>query len=172
MRKTILLLLYYSLLRYLPSSTNSYTRWVRVCREYCCRHIFDICGTNVNIEKGAYFGNGRHIIIGNNSGLGCHCNVHGPLTIGNDVMMGPNVTILTSNHNFDRLDIPMRLQGSTTKEVIIGNDVWIGQNVIILPGVRIGNGVIIAAGAVVTHEVPDYAIIGGVPARIIKYRNI
>ena len=172
MRKSFLLILYYLIIRHLPSSTNTYTRWIRVFRSYCCRYIFDKCGSNLNVEKGAFFGNGRNISIGDNSGLGCNCNVHGPLIIGNDVMMGPNVTILTSNHNFGRTDIPMRLQGSTTKVVKIGNDVWIGQNVIILPGVTIGNGVIIAAGAVVTRDVPNYAIVGGVPAKIIKYRNL
>lgn len=56
-------------------------------------------------------------------------------------------------------------------EVIIGNDVWIGMRVIIMPGVKVGNGVVIGAGAVVTKDVPDYAIVGDVPARIIKFRK-
>lgn len=114
---------------------------------------------------------GGGILIGSGSGLGVNCFVHGPLKIGDNVMMGPDVTILTHTHNIERTDIPMGQQGSRTAEVVIGNDVWIGMRSIIMPGVRIGDGVVIGAGAVVTKDVPDFAIVGGVPARIIKYRK-
>lgn len=100
-----------------------------------------------------------------------NCALHGPLRIGDNVMMGPDVTILTYTHNIARIDIPMGQQGSVVKEVTIGNDVWIGMRSIIMPGVKIGNGVVIGAGAVVTKDVPDYAIVGGVPAKIIRYRK-
>lgn len=87
-------------------------------------------------------------------------------------MMGPEVTIMTSSHNTLRTDIPMCKQGYLPKEkVIIKNDVWIGKRVVIMPGVTIGNGVIIGACAVVTKDVPDYAVVAGVPAKIIKYRK-
>ena len=113
---------------------------------------------------------GGGIIIGDGSGLGVNCLVHGPLEIGNKVMMGPDVVILTHTHNIDRTDIPMGDQGSRVSKVTIGNDVWIGMRTIIMPGVKIGNGAVIGAGAVVTKDVPDYAIVGGVPAKVIKYR--
>ena len=111
------------------------------------------------------------ISIGSGSGLGVNCSVHGPLKIGNNVMMGPNVTILTHTHNIERTDIPMGQQGMRVAEVVIGNDVWIGMRVVIMPGVKIGNGAVIGAGAVVTKDVPDFAVVGGVPAKIIKYRK-
>lgn len=92
--------------------------------------------------------------------------------IGASVLMGPNVTIITQNHKHDRVDIPIRLQGyELIKPVTINDDVWIGRNVLIMPGVTIGSGTIIAAGAVVTKDVPEYTIVGGVPARILKYRK-
>lgn len=97
--------------------------------------------------------------------------MHGPLRIGDNVMMGPEVTILTHTHRIDRTDIPMGQQGSMVSEVVIGDDVWIGMRAIILPGVRIGSGAVIGAGAVVTKDVPDYAVVGGVPARVIRYRK-
>ena len=100
-----------------------------------------------------------------------NCMVHGPLEIGDKVMMGPDVVILTHTHNIDRTDIPMGDQGSRVAKVTIGNDVWIGMRSIIMPGATIGNGAVIGAGAVVTKDVPDYAIIGGVPAKVIKFRK-
>lgn len=85
--------------------------------------------------------------------------------------MGLDVTILTHTHNIERTDIPMGQQGMRISEVVIGNDVWIGMRVIIMPGVKVGDGVVIGAGAVVTKNVPDFAIVGGVPAKGIKYRE-
>ena len=114
---------------------------------------------------------GGGISIGKGSGLGVNCLVHGPLEIGEKVMMGPDVVILTHTHNIDRTDIPMGDQGSRVAKVTIGNDVWIGMRSIIMPGVKIGNGAVIGAGAIVTKDVPDYAIVGGVPAKVIKYRK-
>lgn len=86
-------------------------------------------------------------------------------------MMGPDVTILTNGHNIERVDIPMMQQGGFVKGVVIGNDVWIGMRSIIMPGVKIGNGVVIGAGAIVTKDVPDYTIVGGCPAKVIRYRK-
>jgi len=130
-------------------------------------------GKSVNIEQGADFGTGRGISLGNNSGLGIRCRVRGPLSIGDDVMMGPEVVILRDGHAFDRTDVPMRLQENKIGggKTLISNDVWIGTRAIIMPGVKIGTGAIIGAGAVVTKDVPDYAIVGGVPAKVLKYRK-
>lgn len=168
------LIMYYGFARYLPATNNSLgvSKFIRWFRKISARNAFDYCGKNITIERMANFGTGVGIRIGDNSGLGVSCEVRGPLEIGENVMMGPEVMILTSIHNTSRTDIPMCQQGHLPKQkVTIGNDVWIGARVIILPGVKVGNGVIIGAGAVVTKDVPDYAVVGGVPARIIRLRK-
>ena len=122
------------------------------------------------LKRGANFS--TKLSLGDNSGVGKRASLQGTVTIGNDVMMGPDCIIYTVNHCFDSIDVPMIKQGFYPEEPVeIGDDVWIGGRVTILPGVKIGNHVIIAAGAVVTKDVPDYAIVGGVPAKILKFRN-
>ena len=87
-------------------------------------------------------------------------------------MMGPDVLIFTSNHRFSRLDIPMIEQGSSARKgVVIGNDVWIGERAIIMPGVEVGDGAVVGAGAVVRKSVPPLAIVIGNPAEIVDYRR-
>lgn len=145
--------------------------WTRLIRRCICKGLFKYAGKNINIERGANFGLGKDIEIGNNSGMGVDCHIRGPLVIGKDVMIGPDVIIITQSHKFDRTDVPMRCQGYETKPVVILDGAWIGTRVIIMPGVTIGKEVVVGAGAVVTKNVPDYAIVGGVPAKIIKYRD-
>ena len=114
----------------------------------------------------------KKITIGDFSGVGIDCNVGGSVTIGDHVMMGPECVLLSHNHRFDRLDIPMCQQGFSEEQPIhIGNDVWIGTRAIILPGVTVGDHSVVGAGAVVTKDVPPYAVVGGVPAKILKMRN-
>jgi len=170
--KIIYLILYYGFLQHLPETNNRYFYIFRIIRSFISSNIFDQSGKNINIEKGANFGTGKGIKIGDYSGVGVRSYIRGPLEIGNYVMMGPDVIILTSSHKFESLETPMCFQGGhNPKKVTIGDDVWIGTRVIILPGVTIGNGAIIGAGAIVTKDVPAYAIVGGNPAKIIKYRN-
>lgn len=168
------LILYYSFAKYLPATDNTYAFFalIRKMRSAIASLCLEYSGKNINVEKNANFGFGRGIRLGNNSGLGINCKVRGPLVIGDDVMMGPDVIIYTENHETSRTDVPMRGQGSTeAKKVTISSDVWIGARVIILPGVTIGRGAIIAAGAVVSKDVPDYSVVGGVPAKVLKYRK-
>ncbi len=138
-------------------------------RGFFAKRIARNFGTNVNIEKNAYFT--PDLSIGDNSGVGINCEVHGPVSIGSDVMMAPEVVIYTSNHKFERMDISMAQQGLTeNKPVTIGNDVWIGRRAMIMPGVTVGDGSVIGAGAVVTKEVPPYSVVAGVPAKVLKKR--
>ncbi|HHV59802.1 MAG TPA: acyltransferase [Clostridiaceae bacterium] len=167
----ICLFLYYFIARHLPGSDLPYSFGSKQIRGFLCRRIFRKAGRNINIEHGVFFASGMDIEIGDNSGLGLNARVTGPLKIGNDVMMGPDVMIFTQNHKNDRLDIPMRLQTAPKEGVVIEDDVWIAARVIILPGITIHKGAIVGAGAVVTKDVPPYAVVGGNPARVIKYRN-
>ena len=165
------IVLYRTVARYLPASYEKLTGgFSKRFRAFCTRLILDECGSNVNIEKGADFA--LNIKIGNNSGIGKNSIVGAYTQIGDNVMMGEACFIYARNHKTDRLDVPMCSQGfEEYRPVVISDDVWIGARVTILPGAKIGKGVIIGAGAVVTGEIPDYAVVGGVPARIIKYRN-
>lgn len=110
--------------------------------------------------------------MGNYSQLGINCKVENDLVMGDYVLMGPEVVIYSSMHAYDNLEIPIMMQGAKEiQPVTIGDDVWIGLRAVIMPGVKIGNHVIIGSGAIVTHDVPDYAVVGGVPAKIIHFRN-
>lgn len=110
---------------------------------------------------------GDHSNIGPYAFIGCS----GYIEIGSRVMMGPRVNLMAENHNFARTDVPMKEQGVTREFIRIEDDVWIGVNATILAGVTVGRGAIIAAGAVVTKDVPPYAIVGGVPARVLRERD-
>jgi len=116
---------------------------------------------------------GSSLKIGNNVGINhfCFIGVRGNISIGNNVIFGPRVNIFSENHNFNRLDIPIKNQGVTKGDTVIGNDVWIGANVSIMSGVKVGNGCVIAAGSVVTKDIPNLSVVGGVPAKIIKSRK-
>ena len=127
--------------------------YARVLRRLWARSIAKKVGINVNIEKGAHFT--PDLVIGDNSGVGIDAEMNGPITIGKDVMMGPEVIVYTSSHEHFRTDISMMKQGvEEPRPVTIGNDVWIGRRAMIMPGVTIGDGCIIAAGAVVTRSTP------------------
>jgi maltose O-acetyltransferase len=162
---------YYLFARHLPGSDLPYSLGSKYIRRFFAKGMLKSCGKGVNIEHGAFFGSGREIEIGDYSGIGLNCRISGPLKIGRDVMMAPGVMIFTQNHGADDISIPMRLQTAPKRGVVIGDNVWIGANALIMPGVTVGSGAIIAGGAVVTKDVPDFAIVGGNPARVIKYRH-
>lgn len=175
MRK-LFLALYYSLLRWLPdnNSLGPIGRISGAARAMVCRRIFASMGTNVVICKGVYFGSGSSMHMGNHTALGPRCHIQATdIVMGDYVMMAPDVLILGGGHRTDDISVPMGQQGQLERSTLtIGNDVWIGQRAIILGKTStIGRGAIIGAGAVVTRPVPDYAVVGGNPAKIIRYRN-
>ena len=108
------------------------------------------------------------VVIGDHTRIGIHNTVIGPVTIGSHVNLAQGITITALNHNFTDTSLRIDQQGVSTNPVVIGDDVWIGANAVVLPGVTIGRHVVVAAGAVVTKDVPDNCVVGGVPAKIIK----
>jgi acetyltransferase-like isoleucine patch superfamily enzyme len=108
------------------------------------------------------------VIIGDYTRVGLHNTIIGPVTIGNHVNLAQGITVTALNHNFESPGSRIDEQGVSTKPVTIGNDIWIGANAVILPGVSIGEHSVVAAGAVVTKDVPPHSLVAGVPARIIK----
>ncbi len=108
------------------------------------------------------------VTIGDYTRIGIHCTVIGPVCIGSHVNLAQGITVTALNHNFTDCSRRIDEQGISTQPVVIGDDVWIGANAVVLPGVTIGKHAVVAAGAVVTRDVPDYTLVGGVPAKVIK----
>ena len=162
---------YNAFLKNFPSSNSASALGCRL-RLLFLRPFFAHAGKMVNIQPGVTMDPLRNISIGDNSGIGrdSFLVAPAPIEIGRDVMIGPQLVIYTSNHGTEKT-VPMNRQQMTCKPVKMGDDVWIGVRVTILPGVNIGDGAIIAAGAVVTKDVEPYSIVGGVPARKIGERT-
>lgn len=169
MLRLLCLLAYYGLARHLPDS--DLIPIFGAIRGACCRPLFRSAGKGIHVKQGAYFGRGDRIDIGDHSDLGLRSFVYNDVSIGRDVMMAPEVMILAANHVHERIDVPMRLQGERRLRVTIGDDVWIGARAVVVAGVSIGHGAVIGAGAVVTRDVPPFAIVGGNPARLIRFRD-
>ena len=109
------------------------------------------------------------VIIGDNTRIGLHNTIIGPVTIGSHVNLAQGITVTALNHNFTDPSKRIAQQGVSTKPVTIADDVWIGANAVVLPGVSIGRHCVVAAGAVVSKDVPDNSIVAGVPAKVIKH---
>ncbi|MGO5361225.1 MULTISPECIES: acyltransferase [unclassified Collinsella] len=151
----------------LPQSC--YCKHAMRLRNFFAHRICENVGKGINIERGATFSSS--VTIGDASGIGKDCELHGEVHIGDHVMMAAECVFYTRNHETSRTDIPMSQQGETEMNPIyIGDDVWLGRRVMVMPGVHIGNGCIVAAGAVVTKDLPPYTVAGGVPAKIIGSR--
>jgi acetyltransferase-like isoleucine patch superfamily enzyme len=132
-------------------------------------------GNHVSIAKdsilfctGIIAQKGTGIIIGNRTGISARAYLagQGGITIGDDVIMGPNVQIFSENHAYTNLNILIKQQGVIKQAVKIGNNCWIGGGATILAGVTLGDGCVVAAGSVVTKSFPENTVIGGISCRI------
>ena len=111
------------------------------------------CGKNITVGKNVFINSG------------CRFQDQGGITIGDGALIGHNVVLATLNHDFS----PEKRSTMHPAPIIIGKNVWIGANATVVPGVKIGNGAVIAAGAVVTKDIPENSVAAGVPAKVIKY---
>lgn len=121
------------------------------------------------IESGCCINNAvGDIVIGNHTRVGIGNTIIGPVSIGNHVNLAQNITVTALNHQFDNPNEMIDRQGISTVPVTIADDVWIGANAVILPGVTIGEHSVVAAGSVVTRDVPSHTMVAGVPAVVKK----
>lgn len=134
-------------------------------------------GKNTNIHPTAVIREAEQVTIGDHCLINHNCTIqggktaYGTITIGNYVHMGPGVTLFGFNHGTYTREKPTKEQDYFDAPIVIEDDVWIGSNSVVLSGVKIGKGAIIGAGAVVNKDIPEYAIVGGVPAKILKMRT-
>ncbi len=147
---------------------SEFDRRVEIVRE-----LFGFVGDNVFVERGFKCEQGKNISVGDNFYCNFNCTIYDSYTvkIGNDVMIGPNVTICTATHPVERALRLDYTQCEYAKPVTIGNGVWIGGGAFINPGVTIGDGAVIASGAVVINDVPANTVVAGVPAAVKKSIN-
>lgn len=129
-----------------------------------------------NISPDAVFQNPERIFIGERARIGSRCHLwagplNGCIRIGDDVLFGPDVLVTAASYRHD-LGQPVTEQPMTESDIIIGNDVWFATRAVVLPGTKIGDGSIVAAGAVVKGEFPPMSIIAGSPAKIVSQREI
>ena len=130
-------------------------------------------GKKLKAFEGIYIDRFHKINIDDDVSIGSHVIMiaAGGIKIGSRTMIGHGTKLISAGHNIPAKKGQMRFSGAFLDEIIIENDVWIGTQVVILPGVRIGEGAIVAAGAVVTKEVRPFSIVGGVPAKLIRMRE-
>lgn len=156
----------------LLSNNLSFYRFTRPFSRAFWRSVLKKVGDDVRIMSGTQIVVPGNVSIGSNVYIGKNCAFYGDagIVIGRDCLIAREVLILTRNHLFNDLSTPICKQGYEYAPVQIGDNVWIGARVTLLPGVKIGDGAIIAAGSVVTKDVDPMTIMGGVPAKFIKNR--
>ncbi len=118
---------------------------------------------------------GGRILLGDNFNSNdrvlLNADIGGSLSFGDNCLVGPGCIFRTANHRYDNPNIPIRNQGHQSFDIRVGSDVWFGANVVVLPGVSLGSGCVVGAGAVVTSDFDDFTILAGVPARAIGVRK-
>jgi acetyltransferase-like isoleucine patch superfamily enzyme len=142
-------------------------RWIEVGDQCMIAELVTLCA---GMAPGLDLGPQPLLRLGDRCviGRGSHIVAHKSIEIGDDVFTGPYVYITDQNHSYADVDAPVGRQWPVNSSVCIGAGTWLGTGAVILPGANIGRNVVVAAGAVVRGTVPDYAVVGGVPAKVIK----
>lgn len=134
-----------------------------------------VVGDNVKVGRSVGIGvaKGAKLTLGNNVTINCRSLIVSniSITIGDNCIFGEGLSLRDADHVFERVDVPIRMQGMTAREVVIGEDVWAGSGVTICKGVTIGEGCVLGAGAVVTRDIPPFCVAVGSPAKVIKRRG-
>mgnify|MGYP000621812215 FL=1 len=129
-------------------------------------------GEDSTIEDFSAINNGvGPVIIGDRTKIGLSNTIIGPVTIGNDIRLAQNITLSGLNHNYEDVSMPIHVQGVSTAPIVIEDETWIGANVVVVAGVTIGKHSIVAAGSIVTKDIPPYSVAVGNPARVLKKYN-
>lgn len=129
-------------------------------------------GAYSTIEDYSALNNGvGDVLIGERTKIGLSNTIIGPVTVGNDVRLAQNITLSGLNHNYEDVNLPIHVQGVSTSPIIVEDDAWIGANVVVVAGVTIGKHSIVAAGSIVTKNIPPFSVAVGNPARVIKTYN-
>lgn len=126
-------------------------------------------GSNVVINRFSHISAKNSVVkIGENGYIGYNNWIGGKgnITIGKNFMSGMNVVIISSNHDYHKIQIPYHAGNEIAEDIVIGENVWIGANSTILPGVKIGSGAVIGAGSVVSHDISDNMLVTGAPAKV------
>lgn len=169
--KSLALIFYYLVVSRLPHSRFvGFCNYIRVF--YMVRFLKVMKpSSSAKFEPGIYISDCKHLSIGSDCRINENVFIQGAI-IGDKVLIAPGVSILSTSHVYKDKEVAIIDQGNTpVRPPTIKNDVWIGRNAIIRDGVTIGGGAVVGAGAVVTKDVPAFAVVGGVPARIIKFRE-
>ena len=160
-------------------NVKTYLHGLRLAHFYSYSHVQQVAkltrGSKVSFGPNVSFRNAERITLGAGTHIGERSliwagNTTGRITLGEKCLLAPNVTITASNYGIAR-GVPPMEQPKIEQDIVIGSGTWLGADVVVLAGVTIGDGAIIAAGAVVTKDVPADAIAGGVPAKVIGWRD-
>lgn len=169
------MVLYYGFAKHLPKSNRPVLgRFAQWLRWQCAKHLFAECKGYVNLEQGAYIGNGSNFHFLGHGCIGKNFVNHNRIvTVHGGLLMGEDIMFQGGGHSYANPEVPIGAEGLLPDDPLdIGEDVWIGARAIVLPGCKkIGAHSIIGAGAVVTKDVPEYAIVGGNPAKVIRIRK-